>query len=1622
MKTKSILTSLLLAGATFLASAGVTLPYVNGCEDLSTVATTPNGSRNWTCVGKQEFRVQRVNNNTPYTGAVFFPEVDFVAGKTYRIDVTARHNQRADVGSYKVWLAKGTTNSSFVSPAVAVESQLKGWYYTKRSHYYTPSTSGTYRVAVQATSPGTCDYFFITEFAISECATSLPGAPTGVSVTPDASGLKSAKVSVTAPAVNVAGEPLTVPMSSLDIYWGDNLMGSIPSPRPGQSYDTTIEVGHARPYIFTLAASTAEGRGATTHAEAAIGQDLPSWTTVTDYKGGGMRHSYRAVYVPGEGVKLHFDSTLAGAARGSYVVTRRPDNVLITPASGGDTPDVTDRNYPLTSRLSYYYDVAYTDTLGQDKTVSSTVVSLNNPVAYYVDFSDRSVASDRTYVEFTQDDAGRDGNCFGANQNGYMSCYNRNDWLITPGVKLSAGKYYRFKAGLGSSGIAPVGAEIGMGPGNDVGSLTDKVMPLTMIKTDGKPGCFNSYFTVDADGNYFFGIRSINYNEEKSYNSLLVYSLGVEEVEEDLPGPCTALKATFSSATNGTFSFTASPLNIAGKVQKSLERVVVECDGVAIDTVTNPKPGETYSVPITVENGKSYIYRVVPFNDKGEGTPAELLVSLITPPYENKFTSPNALDGFTIVDGHNDGFTWHIYAGEARCYPGENGADDHLITAPLSLEEGMWYKVQFDTHNVSSYPDHDNTLSLLLGDRPAVEALTDTLIAPVTVPETGKVTLKEYFTVDKSGQYYLGWRSYNPSRYATPVFLNNFTLSAPIKGTVPGAGKLVVTPDATGLLKANVNVTLPTTDLAGNQLGSLTRADLYIDGVLFKNFTVSAGDASFDVAIDKLSEGPHHFLLYCRNGDGQGRECEVDAYIGINRPGAPRNLMVSRTANEGEVTISWEAPAEDYDGYPINPDWISYDVFVYNSAAETQEELETVVKASTKDLAFTYQALQPDDPQQFIRYGVRAYTSKGGSQGVLAQSIPVGTPDKVPYTESFVNLRPRNIFRHVNVSTNNLATWGSNDEEPSGVYPYDNDRGLALMQSYWTGGSAALGSGRIFLDCDHPLLSLFLYDYSTPSLRDDNLFGIYVRPDGGDWTKVAEKSVSGWSDNTPGWQKIAVDLSEYARKNVEIAFRGESATHTFVVMDRISVRQAQATDMTMGGVTMGAEAFIGRDIPVSVSVKNNGTDDARSKRVSLYRNGELLTGCDIDLDAGKRLNIMFNDTISLAMARQSMDYVYTARVDAAGENEANAYDNTSAEISLPLVDNSDYPTVSSLSGRQNENTVELSWDAPIVPGSPETVTDNLEDYRSWATQATGMGGYRFYDNDKLGVLGWEDVQWPIEYQSFQSFFLADFSDPSLAAIRSQVPGLFEAHSGNKALMSLSPADPQAYVSDMIVSPLLGGGSQHLTFWAKAFSDAYPESFEVKYSTTDNEYGSFKSLGYVTNVPGTWTEYSCNIPAGARYFAIERSNMGRVCLFIDDLTYAPAGNERLVVEGYNIYRGGMKISHAFSPAETMSFIDREVPAGDNDYDVSVLYNRGESPAVSTSVAYSALERMLAGDIAVTGGHGCVNVAGAEGLVVNIYTPDGVLVKSVKAVHDMAIPVGAGFYVVTVGTVTCKVAVS
>jgi len=111
------------------------------------------------------------------------------------------------------------------------------------------------------------------------------------------------------------------------------------------------------------------------------------------------------------------------------------------------------------------------------------------------------------------------------------------------------------------------------------------------------------------------------------------------------------------------------------------------------------------------------------------------------------------------------------------------------------------------------------------------------------------------------------------------------------------------------------------------------------------------------------------------------------------------------------------------------------------------------------------------------------------------------------------------------------------------------------------------------------------------------------------------------------------------------------------------------------------------------------------------------------------------------------------------------------------------------------------------------------------------------------------------------------------------------HEGTKAYRFYYNTNPPQY----LISPELATSTYPLSvsFWYKAYSSSYDESFKFGYSTTDTETSSFTWEDEVKTKSTTWTEYTTTCPAGTKYICIAYTANDKYYLYIDDLNIEDA---------------------------------------------------------------------------------------------------------------------------------------
>ena len=182
-------------------------------------------------------------------------------------------------------------------------------------------------------------------------------------------------------------------------------------------------------------------------------------------------------------------------------------------------------------------------------------------------------------------------------------------------------------------------------------------------------------------------------------------------------------------------------------------------------------------------------------------------------------------------------------------------------------------------------------------------------------------------------------------------------------------------------------------------------------------------------------------------------------------------------------------------------------------------------------------------------------------------------------------------------------------------------------------------------------------------------------------------------------------------------------------------------------------------------------------------------------------------------------------------------------------------------------------------------------------------------------LSWTDYpeleSYTVKYRSarvFDAFFTEDFEDANIdnwtlrnccenTGVVSYYPS--QVHSGNSGFRFFYNTNPPQY----LISPELTGvvEGMNLEFYYKNTSSSYPETFQVGFSSTDNETASFTFGDEITASDEQWHLYSQLIPAGTKYICWKLNSNDADCLCIDDIAVgmeqAPAGEwQTLTVAG------------------------------------------------------------------------------------------------------------------------------
>ena len=257
-------------------------------------------------------------------------------------------------------------------------------------------------------------------------------------------------------------------------------------------------------------------------------------------------------------------------------------------------------------------------------------------------------------------------------------------------------------------------------------------------------------------------------------------------------------------------------------------------------------------------------------------------------PYENEFTGEACLDGWTIINANNDGtartWQWNYYYYYVHSSWGQG--DDWLITPPFKLTADKVYVLRYDLNGAGD-------LRTTVGKGNTVEA-QDNVLDDVNGYATDDWETKElYFRPSEEGNYYFALYNYSASENAG-WSVDNFSVKEIAAASAPDrVRRLTVTPDANGALGATVMFTLPTTNVDGTSVGTITKAVVYdFDGNELGSATNLTAGAEASVKVTAV-HGWNDFKVVTVNENGEGWPVIARKFIGADVPETVQNLKIT---------------------------------------------------------------------------------------------------------------------------------------------------------------------------------------------------------------------------------------------------------------------------------------------------------------------------------------------------------------------------------------------------------------------------------------------------------------------------------------------------------------------------------------------------------------------------------------------------------------------------------------------------------------------------------------------------------------------------------------------------------
>lgn len=982
-------------------------------------------------------------------------------------------------------------------------------------------------------------------------------------------------------------------------------------------------------------------------------------------------------------------------------------------------------------------------------------------------------------------------------------------------------------------------------------------------------------------------------------------------------------------------------------------------------------------------------------------------------PYSANFDGGAGVNDFLMVDANGDGATWFyepIYDDVRTYYKTDTGnMDDWLYTPIIDLNDGYFYHLQFSAKTAGVA--YEELMEVKAGLMRTAGDMTLGILPVKTYVGTSATVHDAYFTIPASGNWHIGFHSVTEG---TSLYLSLDNIKVERGGlmTAPaGVTGAVATPAAAGALECDLAFTMPSLTLDGDPIDENMRVEVRRSGRKVKELTDVVPGAP--VSIERLAgrQGMNTYDIVCYNGDGAGMPVSVPVYIGEDKPLPPANVRVTE-GKDGCPVVTWDAPAGGVNGGVVNEANLTYTV-------RRGFDKEYILEKS-KDRYVTDRMGMEVVQQAIMYYEVYATNGAGTSEKAESAHFIMGEPYEMPYSESFKDMQEMHGPWLGLLIDNPAGVWYIDEEgaRPS-CEPYDNNGGLVTFAPGNDPHTSTLATPLVNIDnADHPVLEFYFYCL----YGNESRLNIGVRTAETEY-EVIRSFVVGDNSFAQGWNRVRLPLAEYQDEGyVQVYFTGINGCvygNNAIHLDCIAISDIPRYDVAAAMLEVPESIIPAMEATFMATVANVGLEAVNDVTVTLLRGNTPVCTQQVEVvPPSGMLGIGLTD-----MAELSFDELeeYSFMVSAPSDkNDANdrsaAYD---VAVELPH-----YP-VPVVRGRVDGGEAVLEWEKPQTAGVRAPVADGFEDYApfiidnvgDWTlTDVDGAAGTTGILDGEGNPLDYDNMGKPMAYQVFNPGMLG-FPVYDGDGTRS----MYATHGGNQMMCAFCDLD--AYNDDWLISPVLPGDAQTISFYAKSYTGYYGlESFVIMVSETGTSISDFVALTEIMSAPKDWTRFKMELPKGTRHFAIRCVSVDQFALCIDDVKFTPESSEPvdLVLTGYNVYRDNALVATAGAEATSCRVAMEE--GASPRFRVSAVYHLGESahsPVVELDMTgiNAAGEDMAA--CSARGYRGGVGIQQPDGSEAVVYSADGRMAATLTGSGSVAIP--AGIYIVRFPAGSVKVAV-